>query len=210
MALARTHLIPIQELTPGAVGAIRNQVIADLVRLVSSETSMPEDKLVVRDIRPFGDLQMYAAGTTAATVDEWLYDATTTTANAYTTVTGTATMGDQRYVALFGVRDCRRELGLHATTAGATTARVASVTPYASVVSFIKINVGGGDRAIWDISGINAYTEASVAFSPTAVIIPQNSSYNIGYYFVTTVAGLRTYLQLIGVVVEPRGKLISP
>ena len=65
---ALTHLIPLEEMTPGQVGAIRNQVITQLVRQVSSELNMPPEKLVVRDVRPFRDLAMYAAGTTAATI----------------------------------------------------------------------------------------------------------------------------------------------
>ena len=216
MGVALTHLIPVQELTPGAVGAIRNEVIAALVRQASEELTLSPDKLVVRDIRPFSDLQMYAAGITAATVDEWQYDATTTTASAFTTVTGSKTMADQRYVALFGVRDLRLGIGVHSTamglldsTAAGPVALLKTQMP-GQIVSLIKINVGGADKVIWDMTSIQAYPSNLVGFSPSAVIIPQNASFNIYYYFKTTVAGIRAWLQLIGVVVEPRGKVISP
>jgi hypothetical protein len=78
------------------------------------------------------------------------------------------------------------------------------------MVSLIKINVGGSDKVIWDITCIEAYPNDMVGFAPSAVIIPQNASYNIYYYFKTTIAGIRASLQLIGVVCEPRGKVISP
>jgi len=220
MGAALTQLIPIHELSPGAVGAIRNTIINALVKQVAQELSLSEDKLVVRDPRPFNDLQMYETAATAKTVDKWTYDTTTTTVNAFTTVTGTASMADQRYVALFGVRDLRLGVGIHTTAmnlldstavaVAATGENAAARVIAGQVVSFIKITVGGADRVIWDLTSMEAYPENLIGFSPTAVIIPQNTSYNIGYYMVSTVAGVRAYLQLIGVVVEPRGKLISP
>ena len=218
MGAALTHLIPIHELTPGSVGAIRNQIIGALVRQVSQELSLPEDKLVVRDPRPFADLQMYSAATTDLTVDKWSYDPTTITANAFTTVTGTKTMADQRYVALFGVRDLRMGIGTHTTDMGTdfdstgtdAVAMLGPIPPAGGMVTFIKINVGGADRVIWDLTSVESYPSNLTGFSPTAVIIPQNASFNIGYYFKTNLADLRATLQLIGVVVEPRGKVISP
>lgn len=218
---ALTHLIPLAEMTPGQVGAIRNSVISQLVRQVSAELNMDPSKLVVRDVRPFRDLTMYAAGTTAATIDEWHYDATTTTADAFTTVTGSQTMGDQRWVALFGVRDLRRGVGVHTTAMGGaggmeSTSFVGDATAFGAVanvmgqvVSLVKVNVGGSDKVIWDLSGMEAY-DVPVGFSPSAVIIPQNAAFNLYYYFKSTVAGIRAYLQLIGIVVEPRGKVVSP
>jgi len=215
MGAALTQLIPIQELTPGAVGAIRNQVINSVVALASSELGLAPEKLVVRDVRPFSDLQLYAGGTTDSTLDQWLYDATTTTAAAFTAINGSKTMGDQRYVALFGIRDLRRGLGIHTTgmATGDTAVGLAAIPEHAkpaAVVSLVKINVGGADKVIWDLTSIEAYPEQQIGFTPSAVIIPQNASFVISYYFKTTIAGIRANLQLIGVAVEPRGKVISP
>jgi hypothetical protein len=212
--VAQTQLIPIDEMTPGSIGAIRNAVITGLVAQASRELSLPPDRLVVRDVRPFGDLQMYLAGTTNSTIESWFYDATATTPSAYTTVTGTKTMGDQRYVAIFGVRDLRGGAGLHATTMGtsASTLVIGGAQGdwvYPQLVNQIKINVGGSDKVIWDIQSMYAYPRLT-AFTPSAVVIPQNASFNIYYYFKTTVAGIRAMIQLVGVCVEPRGKLVSP
>ena len=210
-------LIPIQELTPGMVGKIRNDVIQGVVALASKELSIPPTNLVVRDVRPFNDLGMYAGGTTAAAIDEWLYDATTTTANAFTSVSGAKTMGDQKFVALFGIRDLRRGVGVHSTGMGADWESTAAASdawhPYplaGAVVSLVKINVGGADKVIWDLTSMEAYQDMNVGFTQAPVLIPQNVSYNLYYYFKTTAAGLRAWLQLIGVVVEPRGLTISP
>lgn len=214
--VALTHLIPVAEMTPGQIGAIRNQVISQLVSNVARELNVPPGDLVVRDVRPFSDLQMYAGGTTAATVDEWLYDATTTTAAAFTTVTGNKTMGDQRWTALFGVRDLRWGIGVHTTqmqildgTAAGPVALLKTQMP-GQMVSLVKIAVGGADKVIWDLTSMEGYLNQMVGFSPSAVIIPQNATFNIYYYFKTTAAGKRANLQLIGVVVEPRGKVVSP
>jgi len=210
-------LIPIQELTPGMVGKIRNDVIQGVVALASKELSIPPTNLVVRDVRPFNDLGMYAGGTTAAAIDEWLYDATTTTANAFTSVSGAKTMGDQKFVALFGIRDLRRGVGVHSTGMGADWESTAAASdawhPYplaGAVVSLVKINVGGADKVIWDLTSMEAYQDMNVGFTQAPVLIPQNVSYNLYYYFKTTAAGLRAWLQFIGVVVEPRGLTISP
>ena len=218
-SLALTHMIPLDELTPGAVGFIRNSVIDNVVAFAARELNLEPGNLVVRDVRPFTDLSMYAAGTTASTVDEWLYDATTTTASAFTSVTGPATMGDNRYVALFGVRDLRLGIGLHTTAMtlmdgtgsllfGSATASGAAIKP-GQVISLIKIAVGGSDKAIWDTTCFEGYQNLT-GFSPSAVIIPQNATFNISYYFKSTVAGVRANIQLVGVTVEPRGKVLSP
>lgn len=221
MQATQTQLIPIQEMTPGAVGAIRNQVINNLVAQVSRELGLPADKLVVRDIRPLLDLAMYGEAAATATSERWGYVATGTTIG-FTTVTGAGTMGDQRYVAIYGVRDrgIMRGASGSATISSATAAiGIASPGGYKQVISLIKINVGGADKVIWDISGVRAYTDAAVAFSPSAVVIPQNASFNIYYYRQGSIeVGIETapvtdeicWLQLVGVTVEPRGKVISP
>ncbi len=210
---ALTQLIPVNELAPGAVAAIRNQVINALVAQASREMGLPETQLVVRDVRPLGDLQLYAASGTDATSERWGFTGTGTSA-AYLDINGTKTMGDQRYAALFGVRD-RSAFNAASGSATLAVARTASK----QVVSLVKINVGGGDKAIWDTSGMYSYQEALAAFTPSAVIIPQNATFVISFYkmgsiengaVTSPVSGEIVWLQLVGVVVEPRGKVISP
>ena len=212
--VAMTNLVPIQEMAPGAVTAIRSGVINALVAQAARELSVPASQLVVRDIRPYSDLQMYNLTTTDSTSEKWGY-MTTTAAIGYIAVNAaTKTMSDQRYVALFGVRD------VHGwAVSGAATIPVVGVAPNAPTVSLIKVNVGGGDKALWDVTGMYAYQEARAAFTQGAVVIPQNATYVISYYFKGTlaagavgapVADSIAWLQLVGVVVEPRGKVISP
>lgn len=226
MGVTTTQLVPIKELTPGAVGAIRNQVIEALVAQASRELNLPPTKLVVRDVRPFNDLQMYSGGTTNSTVDTWAFDTTTVTAGTYTTVTGTKQMGDQRYVALFGVRDIRGAQGLHTTAMGTAPTGVYGSTgtgvsggfsgAWPQTVNHVKVNVGGADKVIWDITGLYAYYDSMVGITPSAVVIPQNASFNI-YYALRAhrtnsalTPGMSVRIQLVGVTVEPRGKVISP
>jgi len=212
MQATQTHLVPIQELTLGMIASIRNSVISQVVALASRELSLPESSLVVRDIRPYGDLAMYTLIGTAASsgvTEDWYCIASSgTAALGYNSMTGTATMADQRYVALFGVRDKRGTIGSISALATATV--LPGYIAGARMVSFIKVNVGGADKVLWDTDNIEGYPE-QCGFAPAAVIIPQNASYNISYYLVkTTTADQPIHLQLIGVVVEPRGKVISP
>ena len=215
-------LNPIKEMTPGEIGASRNQVIEALVKQAARELSLTEDKLVVRDVRPFNDLQLYAGGTTNLTTDVWGFDVTTTTVAAFTTISGAKNMGDQRYVAIYGVRDLHYGVGIHSTDMGTAVTGLFGVAglvgniTWPQIVAQVKIQVGGADKVIWDLSGMYAYPGALVAFSSAAVVIPQNAAFNI-YYMLrghltnTTLApGARAMIQLIGVVVEPRGKVISP
>ena len=218
MPATMTMLTPIQELTPGMVGKIRNDVINAVVAEASKTLNLPPERLVVRDVRPKADLTLYGAGATVLTVDEWEYDATTTTANAFTTVSGAQTMGDQKFVALFGVRDLRRGVGTHSTAMGVdfestdadAVAMIGPVPDPGYMVTLIKVSVGGADKVIWDLSGMESYTDNLIAFTQAPILIPQNVSYNIYYYFKTTLGGIKVWLQLIGVVVEPRGVTISP
>ena len=213
--LAQTQLIPFAELAPGAIAAIRNSVISGVVALASKELTLPPDKLVVRDLRPFADLALYSGGTTALTSEIWGYAATGTTAGYVAINAATATMGDQRYVAIYGVRDRHN----NAISGSATLAPAASNANAKQVVSLIKINVGGSDKVLWDISSMYAYMDGRSAFAYGAVVIPQNSSYVISYYrmgllevgvYAAPVTDEIAWLQLVGVVVEPRGKVISP
>ena len=212
MGATLSQLIPIQELTPGQIGAIRNGAINYVVALAARELAMSEDKLVVRDIRPKDDLALYGASGTdaAAAFNSWYFDCSAETVGSYKALgSATGTMGDQRYVAIFGVRDQR--LNSCENSAGAdVSASIAGLPPAdAARVSLIRLTVGGAYKVIWDTRCMQAYTDALVAFSPSPVIIPQNSSFLIEYQFdISKESTVR--LQLIGVVVEPRGKVISP
>lgn len=203
MGAALTHLIPVSELAPGAISFIRNEVLKDLLARASKQLSLPEDKLVVRDLRWVEDLQAYSSGTTASTINDWLFTTAATTVTGFITVTGDKTMGDERFVALYGVKDLRRVYDVK--QAAATTGAVLS-----QVVSLIKIAVGGGDKVIWDLSKLQVYPESLAGFTPSAVIIPQNSAFNISIYKANGVASVIANIVLEGLVVEPRGKVISP
>ena len=207
---AYTQLIPIQELTPGAVGVIRNQVINSVVALACKEMNMTPDKLVVRDVRPTGDLAMYSAATTAATAEDWLFEPTGHAVATWHAACGANTMADQRYVAIFGVRNLGVATGIHATLDSVSTWTGVQNFMIFNPVASVKINVGGSDKVIWDFRSLSGYVSPQVAFSPSAIIIPQNSSFRIYYLFATASPGVRARVQLIGVAVEPRGKVISP
>ena len=209
---ARTQLVPLQEMTAGSVAAIRNQVIKALVAQASKELGLPEERLVVRDIRPGSDLNIKAgsAAATANPAEEWDFPSTATSTGYEAICPTTNTMANERYVALFGIRDHRLGFGLHATA----TAVIPPVAGLGTVgmpsnVSLIKINVGGADKVIWDTKCMQVYRDNLCAFTSAAVIIPQNTAYQI-YYYKTTTYSCPIFMQLIGIVVEPRGKLISP
>ena len=202
---ALTNFIPIQELPPGAISSIRNEVIKATCALASKEMNCPVSTLVVRDIRPYEDLGAYSTGTTASTVNNWNFIGPTGAGYA---VFATGTMADQRYVAIYGAKDLRIARG--PATEAATTAGI-----WSQDVSLIKINVGGGDRAIWDMCKCFAYarTGSGVAgVSSGAVLIPQGTVYTISLYQYEAVAtaGKTNVVVLEGIVVEPRGKVLSP
>ena len=205
--LALTHIIPIQELTPGQVGKIRNDAIEGTVAMASKELNLPRERLVVRDVRPVADLAMYSILTTASTV-EWWYYSLTADAVGWTAVSPTTgTMGDNKFVCLFGIRDLSTHVGHSSMAATATTASRNDGWP---VISMVKLNVGGSDKVTWDACGLRGYSD-HVGFTPSAVIIPQNTSFVIYYYQEEKNAtALTTFFQLIGVTVEPRGLTISP
>lgn len=200
-----TQLVPMQELSAGQVSAERNRVIRDLLAMASRELKMGEDKLVVRDLRPFSDLAWAtdATATTglaaaAITTDKWIF-----TTNAGNTdwlsaiAAASRVMADQRYVAIYGLRD----------------SRMAYATWVAIQCTLWRFQVGNSYKAIWDASKCYAYRDKVAGFCPTEIIIPQNSQYNIFGYLnqaETGVGGVLSYVSLEGVVVEPVGKVVSP
>lgn len=202
MGAALTQLIPVQELPAGQISAIRNSVIDNLVRQVSKELNRPETDLVVRDLRPVEDLVLYSTGTTAATINDWVFTTAASTTQGFVTITGDQTMGDQRFVAIFGVKDLREVYGIKQAAA-----TVAHCLP--QYISLIKINVGGTDKAMWDISKLQCYEEHA-GICPSACIIPQNTLYNLSLYKSLGVSGGVANIVFDGIVVEPRAKTVSP
>jgi len=172
---AYTQLIPFAELAPGQAGAIRNEVIRSLIQQAISALKLAPGKLVVRDIRPAGDLDF---GT-----EDW-GETTGATTGAYETMS-TGTMASDRFVGIYGIKDN-------------------SETPS---VSALRFTIGGGERVIWVLQDLNE-EQGKVGFCPTAVIIPPVTTYTISRYVISATS--TSVLVLKGVVVEPRGKVISP
>lgn len=203
-----TTLSPIKELAPGQVSAIRNSVIDSVVAKASRELSLPEDKLVVRDIRPYTDLGLYNVTTvlaTASAADRWgsyTRSSTMVTSPAsggtyVSACTASKTIADDTYVAIYGVRDFRGSVGL----AGV-------LTPTANAVTLIKFNIGNADRVIWDLTKAQLYYDSAVAISPAAVVMPPLAPIIIYLYLHAN--SVEIYLQFMGFVVEPVGKVITP
>jgi hypothetical protein len=200
--IANLQLIPIQELSAGQVGAIRNQVEKALKAKASTELKMSPDLLVVRDIRPYDDLKWATdnnatdglAGT-ALTVNRWDF---TTDASVVTwascIVSTYRVMGDQRFVAIYGLRD----------------SRMSEPTPPLMQCTLWKIVVGNSDKVIWDMSKCYAYKTHAVGICPSAVIIPQNTQFDIYGYLPTSAGAAVSFVSVEGLLVEPRGKVISP
>lgn len=207
---AQTHMIPVMELAPGSVSAIRNGVIAGLMKQASEQLRLPEDKLVVRDIRPYADLAWFSNNAVANVFTEITNERWDTTIDATVGFCDASTdffdiidadhvsMADERFVAIWGVKD----------------ARACLATLIEPRITLIKFTVGGNDRAIWDIQGKDAYMNAMAAVSPSAIVIPQNTDYQIAiqpaFNGNTGASDVVEYLTLEGVVIEPMGKLLSP
>lgn len=206
MDAAITTLSPIKELATGQLSAIRNSVMDAVVRKASRELNLPEEKLVVRDIRPYTDLGLYAVTTilaTASAADRWgsFYNTnavvvTAASGGSYvSTCTASKTIADDTYIAVYGVRDSRNGW-------------VFSSTITAPAVTLIKFNIGNADKVIWDLTKAQLYYEESVAISPAAVVMPPLAPIVISYYL--HASSIACYIQLMGFVVEPVGMVITP
>ena len=216
--IANTQLIPVQELTPGQIGAIRNEAIGFVVGRAMKELGLAQDRLVVRDIRPVADLAMYSNDTSAATLERWVYGASAAASGFVAVSPTTGTMGDNKFVCVFGVRDLGGNIGKD--TGGASATSPATDISNPAHISFVKFNIGGADKVIWDVSGVRAYAGSWAAFSPSPVLIPQNTGFVLYYYLYchyacvasmgALLADSEQFLQLLGVTVEPRGLTISP
>jgi len=173
-ALSQIQLIPSGELSIGEVSAIRNKIIDGVVALACKELSMTPDKMVVRDIRALLDLDY--------TYEDWRE--TTGAATGWETMS-TGTMGDNRWIALYGVKDDGNNLSC----------------------TSLKFNVGGADRVIWHLQHLNE-EDGRVGICPGGLVIPQRVPYTISRYVRSVNA--TSNLVLKGVVVEKRGLVLSP
>lgn len=177
MDAARVSLIPMRELSPGQAGKIRNQVITNLITMVSQKLKCDPGQLVIRDIRPQGDLDY--------SVEDW-GEITGATADAFETMSE-GTMGDNRWVAIYGVKT-------HIDRCNC---------------SQIKVSVGNAERTIWSLMELTADENGDmVGFSPMAAIIPENTVYTISRY--VRIANASAEIALKGFVCEKRGILVSP
>ena len=182
MGATFSQLIPYSELAPGQAGAIRNELIKKMVAEAVARLKMSEDRLIVRDIRAKDDLTVYSKGADAG-IEDWC-GVTDATANVYETM-ATGTMADQRWVGFYGVK-CDED-------AFACTA--------------IKFNVGGSDRVIWQLQGLNE-DDGFVGYCPSGVVIPPDAPYTIERFIRSKSSSVKLVLK--GIVVEPRGKVVSP
>ena len=196
-------LIPACEMPVGAISQIRNQVKKSLLEIASTQLKMPQKDLVVRDLRWVEDIVGYATAGVASTVNDWTYTGAGA-ATGYISVTGVAAMPVNKFMAIYGARDLRW------TYAAQVAAPTTGPEPYAlpQNVSLIKIDVGGGTRAIWDLSKAQGSEEMS-GICPSAVIIQQMQSYEIWYYQ-TILFAAPVRIVLDGMVADPRGLTISP
>lgn len=196
------QLIPAQELAAGQVGAIRNQVAKGLVAKAAAELKMSPDNLVVRDIRPQADLDWASdanatdgLASTAITVDRWDFTSDASlTGYLSNIVSGSRTMHDQRFMAIYGLRD----------------SRMSEPTPPLMQCTLWKIVVGNSTKVIWDMSKCYAYKTKAIGICPSAVIIPQNAQFCIYGYLPASAGSAVSWVSVEGIIVEPRGLVISP
>lgn len=115
--------------------------------------------------------------------EEWS-EVTGTTVNTYETMS-TGTMSTDRWLGIYGVK----------------------LVEGAGSASALKFNVGGADRVIWQLQSLNE-DDGYVGYSPSVILIPASVPYTISRY-VRSISNAFTCV-LKGVVVETRGKLVSP
>lgn len=182
MGATLSQLVPFSELAPGQAGVIRNELIKKMLAEAMARMNLPEDRLIVRDIRAKTDLTLYTKGSDAD-VEDW-GAVTGTTTGAYETMAN-GTVGDQRWIGFYGVK----------------------ADENAFACSAVKFNTGGSDRVIWQLQGLSE-DDGFVGFCPTGIIIPQNTPYVISRWVRDASSPVKIVLK--GIVVEPRGKVVSP
>lgn len=197
---AYVYLIPIAELSPGAVSAIRNEVKEELVSVAAKELSIPRADLVTRDIRSFTDLKICQTSSVIGTEYDWLYTTGGSGIHAWEYWSDEdQTMADNAFIMLYGLRDLSMR-----------NQAWAEATPVAQAISLVKVEVGNSTKTIWDAGCLGAYSLSgpAEAICPTGILIPQNVSFQLSVYCNANSKAM--YLQAVGIVCEPRGTLISP
>ena len=117
------------------------------------------------------------------TYEDWR-ETTGATANTYEDMCNSS-MADGRWVVIFGVK----------------------IDPDSPSCSMLRFSVGGAERAIWQLQALGARDDY-VGLSPFGIVIPPNAPYIISRY-VRSVSKTANIV-LKGVVVESRGKVVSP
>lgn len=176
------QLVPFSELAPGQAGVIRNKIIEAIVKEATERLRMPEDKLIVRDIRAKDDLVIYTGGSDGG-IEDWA-GVTEATANVYETM-ATGTVADRTWIGIYGVKADK--------DAFACTA--------------IRFTIGGAEKVIWQLQALNE-ADDYVGLCPSGIIMPQNVIYTIERFNRYLSSPIRLVLK--GVVVEPRGLVVSP
>lgn len=193
-----TQLIPVQELAPGELGAIRNEIVKASLNKASAKLGLPISDLVVRDIRPQSDLDWGSDATTglanvAVTTDIWVLTSDASLSGFLPLITSaSAIMATDRFITIYGLRDGRYTDG----------------TIAAQSTTLWKIVVGNSTKAIWDLSKCYAYKDMPCGVCPSGVFIPERTQFQIYGYSIAT--STLTYVMVEGIVVEPRGLVISP
>ena len=118
------------------------------------------------------------------TIESW-GEVTGATANTYETMS-TGTLADRRFLAIYGVKLSKESMGS---------------------CSAIRITIGGSLKAIWVTEGLSKIDDY-IGFCPSGIIIPQNTIYTIERYVIMTTSPFNCILK--GLIVEPRGKVVSP
>lgn len=174
----QVNLIPVQELSTGQAAAIRNEAVTALEAMATKELSLPTSSLLTRDIRPKEDLDY--------TYSSWS-EVTGATADTYETML-TQTLGDDRYLAIYGVMDLSPTI----------------------TVSKLRIKVGNSIKTEWVLENLYPiYPEGPrIGFCRSVVVVPQNTPLLVERYVRSTTQG--AYLVLKGIICERVGKVMSP
>ena len=116
--------------------------------------------------------------------EDW-FEVTGATAAAYETMC-TGTLSTDRYIAFYGAKDD----GMQSCT-------------------LLRFDIGGGIKVIWNLQSLSlSMDDERVGYSPSGVIIKPSTIYTISRY--VQFASSPSHIVLKGVVVEPRGRVISP
>ncbi len=117
------------------------------------------------------------------TYEDWS-ETTGATTNTWETMT-TGTNVDQRWIGIYGVK----------------------IDPDSNAITALRFNIGGSDRVIWVLQSLGE-EDGYTGFCPSVIMIPPNAPYTISRWVRSVTSIDKTVLK--GIVVEPRGKVLSP